>query len=76
MDHAASSSHGQPVIVLPNRFALDIVTWVTMKYQVEIATEAEWVELEKAWKYLMAHVTRRELEKLEKHEKLEKKGLL
>lgn len=39
-EHPASS-YGQPVIVLPDGGALDLMSWVAMNYQVEKATKKE-----------------------------------
>ncbi|WP_408997967.1 hypothetical protein ACJ77P_08235 [Syntrophus buswellii] len=47
-DHPASS-YGQPVIVLPDGGALDLVSWVGLGYQVEKATTKELAELEKVF---------------------------
>ena len=47
-DHPASS-YGQPVIVLPDGGALDLMSWVGLGYQVEQATTSELAELEKVF---------------------------
>ena len=47
-DHPASS-YGQPVIVLPDGGALDLMSWVALGYQVEKATAKELALLEKVF---------------------------
>ena len=39
-DHSASS-YGQPVVVLPDGGALDLMSWVGCGYQIEEATDEE-----------------------------------
>ena len=43
-EHSASS-YGQPMLVLPDGEALDLVSWVACGYRVEQATEQERTEL-------------------------------
>jgi len=45
-EHSASS-YGQPVIVLEGGNALDLMSWVNMRYRVEEATAEEWQALRK-----------------------------
>jgi len=46
INHSASS-YDQPVIVLADGGALDLMSWVTMGYQAVKATKKERVELQK-----------------------------
>ena len=45
-EHSASS-YGQPVILLEDGGALDLMSWVALDYQVEEATDDEWDSLNK-----------------------------
>lgn len=45
-EHSASS-YGQPVIVLPDGGALDLMSWVVCGYRVETATTKEHVAINK-----------------------------
>jgi hypothetical protein len=45
-DHA-TSSYGQPVIVLPDGGAVDLTTWILLNYQVVEATADEQEQLQR-----------------------------
>jgi hypothetical protein len=45
-EHSASH-YGQPVIVLEDGGALDLMSWVAMDYRVETATKQEKLDLQK-----------------------------
>lgn len=45
--HHSMSSYGQPVIVLPDGEALDLMSWIGCGYRVEAATATERVAIAK-----------------------------